>query len=483
MQTNRKKFYALLTASFVLLFNPNITIVDIMPDFIAWFILARLFERAANSAPHFEEARVCFVRLGWLNLAKIPAFIIVMFVRSSDVFDNNIYALASFSFAVGEFLLIIPAVKNIFAGLFHLGERTDALSLIAPLKSSRHRELSADSVKEFTYFFVICKTVLYALPDLFLLTRVSDRGIILAFSSYYPYVLVLSQILGFTVGTVWLIRIRKYSRAVFCEGKFNGALDTFAREDSYTEFEKRTKLRSINRVMLLLTLAAFSTIELTFNSFDGDIGSTLNGVNLLPHFIYGFIMLFAVFILRKHAKVNNITLVLGALYSLVAAVGYILSVRFYWSYDLDSLANADYATKKEAVAAYIPVEIFSVIEFALAAVFLIFVAFALKSFVLTNTGRSPDSVRYHAMEKEFHASLIRRSYVLTGLGILVAAMKCVYAFTNSQVQTIFTEEGIFTASMTPWFHLAVNIAAIAYIGFTMYHTSTLKDEVKIKYSE
>ena len=482
METTRKKFYALLTASFVFLFNPNITIVDIMPDFIAWFILARLFERAANSAPHFEEARVCFVRLGWLNLAKIPAFILVMFVRSSDVFDNNIYALASFSFAVGEFLLIIPAVKNIFAGLFHLGERTDALSLIAPLKSARHRELSADSVKEFTYFFVICKTVLYALPDLFLLTRVSDRGIILAFSSYYPYVLVLSQILGFTVGTVWLIRIRKYARAVFCEGKFNDALDTFAREDAYAEFEKRTKLRSINRVMLLLTIAALSTIKLIFNSFDGDIGA-LNGINLLPHFIYGFTMLFAVFILRKHAKVSNITLLLGALYSLVATVGYILSVRFYWSYDLDNLANADYATKADAAAAYRLVEIFSVIEFALAAAFLVFVAFALKSFVLTNTGLSPDSDRYHKMEKEFHSSLIRRSYVLSGLGILVAAMKCAYVFTNTRVQTFFTEEGIFTTSIVPWFHLAVNIAAIAYIVFTVYHTSTLKDEVKIKYAK
>ena len=37
METKRKRFYTLLTLSFVLLFNPNITVVDIMPDFIAWF--------------------------------------------------------------------------------------------------------------------------------------------------------------------------------------------------------------------------------------------------------------------------------------------------------------------------------------------------------------------------------------------------------------------------------------------------------------
>ena len=135
LQTNRKRFYSLIIFSLVLLINPNINVIDLMPDFIAWFILAKLFERAADSAPYFEEARVAFKRLAWVNLAKIPAFILVMLIRSKDTLDNNVYALASLSFAVIETLFIIPAVKNIFLALFHLGERTEAVSLISPFQS------------------------------------------------------------------------------------------------------------------------------------------------------------------------------------------------------------------------------------------------------------------------------------------------------------------------------------------------------------
>ena len=35
----------------VMLFNPNVNLIDILPDFIGYFILAKFFERAADSAP------------------------------------------------------------------------------------------------------------------------------------------------------------------------------------------------------------------------------------------------------------------------------------------------------------------------------------------------------------------------------------------------------------------------------------------------
>ena len=49
-------YFPALVISLLLLFNPNVSIIDPLPDFIAFFILARLVERAADIAPHFEEA-------------------------------------------------------------------------------------------------------------------------------------------------------------------------------------------------------------------------------------------------------------------------------------------------------------------------------------------------------------------------------------------------------------------------------------------
>ena len=129
--------YKLLIFSLVLLFNPSLNVVDILPDFIAWFILAKIFERAADSAPYFEEARSNFIRLGWLNLLKIPAFFLILFVKSKDTLDNNIYALVSFSFAIFEIILVTQAIKNIFTAAFYLGERTDVPALIEPFAVSK----------------------------------------------------------------------------------------------------------------------------------------------------------------------------------------------------------------------------------------------------------------------------------------------------------------------------------------------------------
>jgi len=134
-----KIIYGLIVFCLILLFNPNINVIDPLPDFIAWFLLARIFESAADSAPHFEEARANFIRLGWINLLKIPAFLLIMFVKSKDTLDNNIYALVSLSFAVFELILTTQAVKYLFTALFYLGERTEASSLIKPFKSGRSR--------------------------------------------------------------------------------------------------------------------------------------------------------------------------------------------------------------------------------------------------------------------------------------------------------------------------------------------------------
>ena len=120
-----KGFNRLLVFSFVMLFNANINILDILPDFIAWFILAKLFERAADSAAYFEEARSAFLKLGWVSLMKIPALVIVLLIKGKNTLDNDVFALASFTFGVVEAILSVIAVRYIFEALFHLGERTD----------------------------------------------------------------------------------------------------------------------------------------------------------------------------------------------------------------------------------------------------------------------------------------------------------------------------------------------------------------------
>jgi hypothetical protein len=42
-----------ITVALILLFNPSINVVDVLPDFIAYFILARIFDGPSVAAPYF----------------------------------------------------------------------------------------------------------------------------------------------------------------------------------------------------------------------------------------------------------------------------------------------------------------------------------------------------------------------------------------------------------------------------------------------
>lgn len=471
-QINKKRFYSLILFSLVLLINPNINLIDIMPDFVAWFILARLFERAADSAPYFDEAQAAFKKLAWLNLAKIPGFLLIMLVRSKDTLDNNIYTLMSVSFATLEAIFLISAVKNIFNALFHLGERTSAVALISPFASltSKRRSISPDMLKDCTYFFLICKTALYFLPDMFLLTSVTDKGHIVTASKYYPYVFLFSQALCIFIGVIWFLRIRKYISAVHKEGLFFEALASMASEDSEMRYETKTKLRSILSVLSLMSVTSLFTVELSFNNW--------SGINILPHFIYGILLCISLYFLNNNSKVNKLSFLFGGCFTVSSAISYILSVNFLSKYQYLDLLDTAAARSK-----YISVQISSLIEFILLAVFLVFVAKSMNNLIISHTGISPESERYQRMEKDYHSTLKKKNYILMSLGIFAGAAKCINVFLKREVQIFINDyDSVIVASAIPWFDLIVTASAVAYIGFSIYFLSALKEEIKLKYT-
>lgn len=476
METNKKKFFHLLVFSIVLLFNPNFGVIDILPDFIAWFILARLFERAADSATYFEEARVAFVRLGWVNIAKIPSLFIINMIRSGNTMDNDVFALFSVVFAALEIIFLIPAVQNIFSALFHLGERTEARALITAFPTSRKskRDISPEALKGYTLFFVIIKCLLYTIPDFFLLTRVSDSGHVYTISKFYPYVLLSCVTAGLILGIIWLKRTVSYVFKAREEGMFFDALSSLAREGSEKKFESKVKIRKTSFALSLLAISSFFSIELIFDNFDE--------INILPRFIYGVFLLIAVFNLQKHTKQSVYSYVIAALYTASALTSFIFSTRFLLKYEYIDLFKNEAAKRS-----YLLVEIFGVVELAFLVIYMISQGLVLKAFILNNTGVSPDSDRYRKTEIDYHTSLIKRSYLISGFGIIAGAAKCINIFLNRDVQLIYSDitditQPTFTASAVPWFNLVVTATALIYIGYSLYFASALKEEVSIKYT-
>ena len=472
---SRKKFYSLLIFSLVLLFNSNISMVDILPDFVAYFILAKLFEKAADSAAYFEEARVGFLRLALLNFAKIPALILIILIRGQNTGDNDVFALFSFSFAVIEAILAINSAKNIFTALFHLSERTNMESAISPFQSPicKKRSLTPESLKEYTYFFIICKSITYALPDMFLLTRVTDSGQIVTISKYYPYVLILAQLLGAFVGIIWLARMIKYVKAIYSEGEFENSILSLASEDSSIKFQTKTKIRSIASTLNFWVVTSFFSIELIFGNFDE--------INVLPHFLFGILLVLSFYSLQNHSFKDKKILIFGLLYTAFASAAYAASVYFNTKFDyIDLLEN------KAALNAYLFVQIFSLLEFVSLIVFLFFAARTYKTFILKNTGLDKSNERYNERDREYHSSLVKKAYVHCALIALVNLTQCANVFLKRYVQLVFTDITDVTmptisTSLVPWFNIVVTAVAVIYIGYTIYFTSHLKEEVIMKY--
>ena len=478
-KTENKRFFSLLVFCLILLFNPSINVIDILPDFIAYFILARLFEDAADSAPYFEETRVGFIRLAWVNLSKIVGLFLIGIERSRNSFNNDIVPLVSLVFATVELIILIPTVKNLFDALFRLGERSDATALITPFPTTKRGryKMPPEMLRSFTFLFAICKCVVYFLPDLFLLTKTNDRPggtQIITMSKYYPYSIMLAQLIGLIVGAVWLSRMIKYIRAVRSQGKFHSAIDTLGARD-ITAYQNKTALRKMKSALTLLFIASIFSFELVFTNY--------NEINLFPHFIYGALLTLAMKKLVGKYDKSNLLLISGTSYCAVALLFYIFHTRFLVTYGYVALRS-----DPTAKSAYTLVCIFATVEFIALIFFLTVATLAMRKFVLRNTGISPASERYSRMEKEFHRSLLTKTVILISLAVVAGLSKFINVFVNGTLQQILFPDidGMTDSMLVPsieWFGLVVAATAIIYIGYSLYYSSVIKEELDMKYNK
>jgi hypothetical protein len=363
----------------------------------------------------------------------------------------------------------------LFEALFHLGERTEAEALIKPFKISKKRSLAPEKLRTLSFIFVISKALLFTLPEFLILTSTTDYGTrVMRFAKFYPYAVVLAQLIGLCIGIIWLSYAHKYLIAVVKEGKFDTALDFMQTEGGRERYEARAKIRRLKSSLTALAIASFFSIELVFSNFED--------INLLPHFIYGAVLLYAMKKIFENSKTSKHVYGLGILFIVSSAVFYVFSFRFLDSYNYSDLLYLD-----EAVSAYVPLLVFSVIEAITLIAFLVSCAISLKSFVKMNTGLiSPNTERYSEHEKEYHRSIMRRIYVMFSLAGLNGVLKCINVFINRDVQIIMTRPNeiltsSYAASALPWFSTAVFVSSAIYIGYTLYFISNLKDEIDMKH--
>ncbi len=477
-----KNYYLRIWIALILLCNPNIHIIDILPDFIAYFLIFSVVCEAAGLSPHFAEARDAAKRLAILGLFKIPATFLAMAARAANTTDANLIPTFAIIFALFEIILGYTFVFHISEGLFYLGERSDATALISPFHikerkrsagekagSERfllYRNQQPEVLRNLCILFIFVKAFCSFLPELLLLTRkqdfIGDTAGQNAFLRLYPYVLTIAISLALAVGIYWLILSRAYMRTVRKEGRFLEALRKIAGDDLIEKKEK-------HEICSAYTLG-FSLIFV----------STIFSLSFMPILGYALFLFIGACWLPVKGWLRGAIRIVGTIAVASAIAQNLMIEMFEYDYGYKSLL-----TDTEARSAYMPSVIAAAISAALILCLLILVFLALQKTIRTTLGLSPKSDRYGRAEKSYHRSLTLKNLILLLFGAVCLICRAFYVYLRGQVIFIpssATSVGTISHEMEFW-PLILMIIAIPYILYTFYYMGTMKEEMKMAFDE
>lgn len=478
MSKKEKSGLGAIIFALILIINPNVNIVDILPDFVGYIILIRAISDAALTTPYFSEAKTYLTRLMWLSVLRVPAFLIITAVRNQNAADGDIIVLMTLVFTVAEVLLLIFAISNLFSGLFYMGERCATPSLISKFKITEKRTSSVEALRTTAYCYAVVKTVLNLLPEFLRLTKTIEVGsneYVSHLSAFYPFALLISLAVSLALGIFFVKYVNNYLHSA--EKDFKTAVDTmygYNKDDT----DKRRRIFTLERAVVLLMIASVFSIEVIFDNF--------HGINILPHSVYGIFMTVGIYFSLKETayargkRLNRVLIAIGSAYSAVALFALIASISFLSEHTYQDLLLGDIVMDK-----YMPVIILSALELVLLLGLLAIGALVNKKFLLENTGIEPDNPSYNSADRDFHKSLALRGYLLYALAALSGISKLVQVMLNFNVQIIFTNQNDMDASAiittpVPWWNMVVFAFSLAYIIYSFIYFSTLKDEVAYK---
>ena len=467
---------AMLIFAVICFVNPNINIVDIIPDFIGAFIIAKYLSYPADRVPYLAEARIAFLKLGLTSLFKIPAFLVMTSIRSTNVSDNDIVALFVFAFAVCEMLFFVIAIQNLFLGLFYLGERSDIPSLIAEfeLGGKSGKRMNPEGLRLLLIVFTAVKLISATVPELFLLTKGVDSAGMPVMNAYsaYPYALVLTFFIALAAGIYTAKRAVAYIRAISSSMDIYSEADRLITPEIASELSDRLTVKELSYSITLIAVASLFVLEIREGS--------MKEINLIPNVIFILLMLYAFARIRDRVRVGRGVFISGGISAVTVTVRQIVEGAF-----LDTHGYTALVFEKEAKAAYIPTIVISAIELIAVGVFLVFAALVLTRLIMRHTGVDPTSEKYSRFEAARHTSLKRLVFIYAVGGILLFSVKLLNVIFKyfSYVRNIVTGDGIaqITMSMLPWFGSVLFAVSVVFILYTFFISSRIKDEIVFSY--
>ena len=387
-----KKRYFVLASIF--LFNPVVSIVDVLPDFFAYLFLMIALSKAKYLFDNVGDAYDALKKMLTISFFKTVCMFLLPFV------DETMALVFSFTFGLVEIIYAIPAFIKLFDSLSYASLRDvgeDAL-----VKNS-------DRVKRVTVAFFITKTVLASLPDATALS-LNDLGE-MTLIEFRPMLFVLSSFFSAIFGIVWLCLWIKYFLGFFKNGSFSDKIN-----EQFCEkiLPKKAMLMSKDFITALFIIAAGGFFVLDF--------SLLN-VNVINDGIFSLVASLALLFLLKRKRIKTGPLLysffgVSLLHIVFSVLETVFTIKYFDEYDIKSMM-----TNSDAEDMYLRVEVFAVLS-SVALVFAVaLILLLVRKYSLVAVKENREFFSEHRIDdfSKEHALQLNKKSIITLVWTLVAA--------------------------------------------------------------
>ena len=361
--------------SLIFLLNPNVGVIDFLPDFIGYMILCSLLVPLGDISDTMGEAISAFKRMAYIDACRIIAIFWVFGFADGTERSSSIL-LWAFTFGALEMIFLVPAFSKLFGGLVELGYLHDNSAVLGCKKSGGKNY--TDKIRRATVFFVCFKAILSFLPEFSNLSSVENVG-----QSMYRYIGLMRGMAFIPVliaGIVWYSRFVRYFVRVSKDKAFALSLRNSYEEKVLPKIGIFAKRRFSTAFALLIMAAIFSFDLRIYDVVVFDVQREC--VNLLPDVLSAvFFALFFV-VISRCARIPKLTsLFVCGLYLAASAVSYLTEWDYFTEYDYEAIYRS-----VDAMEAYTWVALSSFVSMALFAVVCLMVAKALRAVIMTHTG-------------------------------------------------------------------------------------------------
>lgn len=459
-----------IIAGFILLANPVVNIVDIVPDAIGFFLIVGGLTKLSFVIEKIADARKLFWKLALFETAKLACSALFPFM------DGSTKVLLTFCAGLIELLLFIPAINNLFEGYSYAGIKYNGTAMYekhsrAPKSTRQKKPLKATEshdalslTKATILFFYSFRVVSTLVPELTELQIYDRLGTVSAFSrslTYYkPFLYVVFGLAVIIAAIVYIKRVVRFFNLLKNDKVF---VENFTNEYKHNITTRETFFiaRHMKQSLMCFSAAVVTSFVLTTDN-----------INLMIGVISAGFLIAAAIIAGQYEKKIYLTIPFAIIRAVMAIVNLFGQVYYFAEYNAEDSLHFD-----NAAAMYKRLSICETIEYVFACasilIFMFYLLRTIKSHLAINGAWHSDSGHVDGMynktvhDLEIYNMIGGRLLLCAVLAIINNVLASVYYYILPSLEYIFLINSVVTIV-----YAAYVIATVNAINSSVYDPET-----------